>query len=483
MNFRKLVFSIFLLCIITSISYSQNPNFELKLTNRNYLSSNLGYFDVVLKHTNFLQTEFRYSSGKFAIILDQSFLPDHLNYYYSKDTSTFGRRRISPNNVGDLIRSGDTLFINEGNIITQGTEPIISHEEGTLIARIRFFNPDLYLNSCLFEEQYVWKLNNSGLTTEIKSNVSGSIVSLQNSLNNFSTNDLCDDQFCCLSVPLTPPVRIFPLNNSINNFWPVKFEWQKGFPVNYSANFQVATDSLFSDILIDEDIERPDGIDPVKFFTSDLEFETDYYWRVKQGGIPPQGAYNESWKFTTGTPSITLSLKVIPESLINKFNFYPFKLKVYLRNSSSPYEIIDSSQAFIKNHNFNTELYFMNAVSGNYYIVLDNGKYLETWSRSGGSFLMSQNLNLYDFSSHSSQAFGNNQTSVGDLNCIFSGDLNNDGLVDLEDISIVENGVFNFVKGESFTDLNNDLITDIEDFAIADRNVFKIVNLISPASH
>ena len=125
----------------------------------------------------------------------------------------------------------------------------------------------------------------------------------------------------------------------------------------------------------------------------------------------------------------------------------------------------------------------MNAVSGNYYIVLDNGKYLETWSKAGGTTLLSHNLNQYDFSSHPSQAYGNNQTSVGDINCIYSGDLNNDGFIDLEDISIVDNGVFNFIKGESITDLNNDLITDIEDFAIADKNVFKIVNLISPSMH
>ena len=359
MNFRKIIFSILLFFTYTSVSNSAVPEFLLKLTNRTYLSSDRGYFDIVLINTNFQSSELRYSSGKYVIILDQSFLPDHLNYVYSKDTATYGTERIPPVNVGELIRTGDTLIIGQGQIFPFGTEPMISHDGGTLIARIKFRNPDLYLNSCLFEEQFVWKKYSPGNFTEIFANVSGSIVRLQNSVNSFSTYDLCTDQFCCMSVPLTPPVRTFPLNNSLNNFWPVKFEWLKGFPVNYSANFQVATDSLFSDILINEYMERPDGIDPVKFFTSDLEFGTDYYWRVKQGGIPPQGAYNESWKFTTGIPSITLRLKVIPESIINKFNFYPFKLKVYLRNSSSPYEIIDSTEAFIKNHNFFSDFIFV----------------------------------------------------------------------------------------------------------------------------
>lgn len=480
MNFRKLVFSIFLLCTFTSISYSQIPTFELKLTNRNYLSSNLGFFDVVLKHTNFPQTDFRYSRGRFVIILDQSFLPDHLNYFYSLDTSTYGIERILPQNAGNLYRAGDTLILDKGFIYPAGTEPNISHTAGTLVARIKFFNPDLYQNSCLFEEQFIWKKNDTGFTTEIYANISGSIVRLQNSLNVFSTRDICEDQFCCLNVPLTPPLRKYPLNNSVNNIFPFRFEWQKGYPVSYNAVIQIATDSLFKDIVIDEELERPDGIEPVVFSSHDLEFDTEYYWRVRQGGIPPLGAFNEFWKFRTGVPSMSVNLKVIPDGLLNETVFHPYKIKVYLRNSESPYEITDSTSSFLKNNYFQTDLYFMNAVQGNYYLVLDDQKYIETWSKDGGSYFYTHKFNKYDFTKSASQAYGNNQILLGERYCIYSGDLNSDGVVDLYDLSLVDNNVHKFIKGESETDLNNDFITDIEDYAIADRNALLIVNQISP---
>jgi len=480
MKIRITVFSLFLLFSNLSAVFSQHPLFELKLSNRTYLSSNLGYFDVMLKHTNFEISEFRYSSGKYVIILDGTFLPDHLSYIYSKDTATYGSVRIPPANTGALVRSGDTLIIEPGMIFPAGTEPLISNTYGTLVTRIKFYNPDLYLNSCLFEEQFVWNINSSGSITEIYANVSDSIVRLDNSQNSFSTLDLCSDQFCCLSVPLIPPVRTFPLNNSENNFHPFKFEWLKGFPVNYFANIQVAADSLFSEIITDDTLQRPDGIDPVTYFTSDLEFGTEYFWRVKQGGIPPAGEFNEAWKFRTGIPSLSVNLKVIPEGLAGKNKFYPYKLKVFLRNTDIPYEIVDSAVSFLTDREFQTDLYFMNADEGNYYLVIDDGNYLETWSQAGGNYFHSDQSNQYDFSLKASSAFGNNQVRFGNVYCIFNGDLNSDGLVDIDDMSISDNAVFNFVKGESVTDLNNDHITDIEDYLIIDRNSAALVCIHSP---
>ncbi|MBK8983121.1 MAG: hypothetical protein IPM38_12535 [Ignavibacteria bacterium] len=480
MKIRITVFSVFLLFSNLSAVFSQHPLFELKLSNRTYLSSNLGFFDIMLTHTNFQNSEFRYSSGKYVIILDASFLPDHLNYIYTIDTATFGSDRIPPSNVGALIRSGDTLIIEPGVIFSAGTEPLISNTSGTLVTRINFYNPDLYLNSCLFEEQFVWKINSPGSITEINANVSDSIVRLENSQNSFSARDLCSDQFCCLSVPLIPPVRNFPLNNSENNFHPFKFEWQKGFPVNYSANIQVAADSLFSEIIIDDTLLRPDGMDPVKYYTSDLEFGTEYYWRVRQGGIPPAGEFNEPWKFRTGIPALTVNLKVIPEGLADKMEFYPYRLKVFLRNSETPYEIVDSSVSSLTDSEFQTELYFMNATAGNYYLVIDDGNYLETWSKDGGNYFHPDHINQYDFSRKASSAFGNNQISFGDVYCIYNGDLNSDGLVDIDDMSISDNAVFNFVIGESVSDLNSDHITDIEDYLIIDRNAAAVVCIHSP---
>nr|MBP9191255.1 hypothetical protein [Ignavibacteria bacterium] len=53
-----------------------------------------------------------------------------------------------------------------------------------------------------------------------------------------------------------------------------------------------------------------------------------FYWRAKQGGIPPQGAFNEPWKFSISPGSVNLRLTVIPEGYLI-LNNYEFELTVY----------------------------------------------------------------------------------------------------------------------------------------------------------
>jgi len=108
---------------------------------------------------------------------------------------------------------------------------------------------------------------------------------------------------------------------------------------------------------------------------------------------------------------------------------------------------------------------FYNAATGiPYYIVVKHRNAIETWSASPQTFLTST-LD-YDFTSSSGKAYGNNLKLIGSKWCIFGGDVNQDGVVEISDLNTVYVDNVNGVNGYVVTDLNGDLFTEVEDLNI-----------------
>ena len=63
---------------------------------------------------------------------------------------------------------------------------------------------------------------------------------------------------------------------------------------------------------------------------------------------------------------------------------------------------------------------------------------------------------------------------------IYSGDINQDGIIDAGDLSLVDNDVFNSVSGYVNTDVNGDDFVDASDLSIVDNNVFNGVIVRNP---
>jgi len=63
---------------------------------------------------------------------------------------------------------------------------------------------------------------------------------------------------------------------------------------------------------------------------------------------------------------------------------------------------------------------------------------------------------------------------------IYSGDVNQDGVVDASDNGLINNAAANFVSGYVNTDLNGDNFVDATDLGIADNNSFNFVTKITP---
>ena len=157
-------------------------------------------------------------------------------------------------------------------------------------------------------------------------------------------------------------------------------------------------------------------------------------------------------------------------------------IKVYLRNTVSPFAKVDSAKAVVS-ANGSTALLFGNAPTGTYYIVTTHRNSLETWSKPGGESLVRGTSAIYNFSNASSQAFGNNikQVDTSPLRfAVFSGDVNQDGFINLADVVGIYNDAGNFVTGYKVTDVNGDSITDLSDVIIANNNSVGFVNVVKP---
>jgi len=222
--------------------------------------------------------------------------------------------------------------------------------------------------------------------------------------------------------------------------------------------------------------------------------------RIKTFGGVPNGNYVVTIKGygTNGTPAhvrninitivpaptIKVNLKVLIEGL-----YFPLPdrlnrrdtVKLYLRDAVSPFTMRDSAKTLIDTLSFSGLCTFSNSPSGTYYLVVRHHNSIETWSKAGGESLVGDSsIYNYDYTSALTQAFGNNLILKGTRYCIYSADVNQDGIVDGSDEALIDNDAFNSVSGYVVTDLNGDGIVDGSDYLIADNNSFSFVGVIRP---
>lgn len=154
---------------------------------------------------------------------------------------------------------------------------------------------------------------------------------------------------------------------------------------------------------------------------------------------------------------------------------------ILLRNSISPYTIIDSSKSFLNSTGTGVFEFSNTENATDYFLTIKHRNSIETWSMNSVKF----NLNnlSYDLTESDTSAFGNN-LKLTDFNpftyAVFSGDVNQDGTVDLSDGSLIDNDIFNFTTGYVVTELNGDGTVDIADAVYADNNGFEFVSAVFP---
>ncbi len=152
---------------------------------------------------------------------------------------------------------------------------------------------------------------------------------------------------------------------------------------------------------------------------------------------------------------------------------------VELRNAAQPYNKVDSARVLFDTLGRST-VSFRNAETGNYYLVIKHRNSIETWSKPGGENLINGTISSYDFTLSSSQSFGNNLKQIGNSWCIYSGDVNQDGIVDLNDLVLIDDDIFNLTTGYKATDVNGDLIINFLDLQISNANCYDYVMKNTP---
>ncbi|MBS1519060.1 MAG: hypothetical protein JSS91_13315 [Bacteroidetes bacterium] len=155
-------------------------------------------------------------------------------------------------------------------------------------------------------------------------------------------------------------------------------------------------------------------------------------------------------------------------------------VRIYLRNISAPYAIIDSAKSVIDSLNFTGSFLFANAPTGIYYLQVKSRNCIETWSKAGGETYTFGSPFVYDFTTSASQAYSANEILVNSKYCIHSGDVNQDGVVDLSDLQNIDNDAFNFSAGYISTDVTGDGVVDISDLSITENNAFNFVTRQAP---
>jgi uncharacterized protein (TIGR02145 family) len=176
----------------------------------------------------------------------------------------------------------------------------------------------------------------------------------------------------------------------------------------------------------------------------------------------------------------TLNLTALIQGFYNGSSMVsvnPITVTVELHDATT-LEGIESQNGTLNNSGVGT-FTFASAVDGvPYYIVLKSRNTIETWSATPIPFI-SGSLN-FNFTTAATQAYGSNQKSWGSVYCIYSGDVNQDGLVDLSDLVAIDNDNMNYVSGNVVTDVNGDGLVDLSDLVIVDNNNMNYISEVAP---
>jgi hypothetical protein len=150
----------------------------------------------------------------------------------------------------------------------------------------------------------------------------------------------------------------------------------------------------------------------------------------------------------------------------------------HLRNSTAPYAEVEVSTSVIGNSGFGT-FTFNSATAGSYYLEITQRNSIETWSGqpqsvvAGGSY-------FYDFTTAASQAYGDNMILTFGRYCNYSGDVNQDGAINLTDQVETYNSSSNFITGYVVTDVNGDNLVDLTDITFIYNNARDFISKITP---
>lgn len=153
----------------------------------------------------------------------------------------------------------------------------------------------------------------------------------------------------------------------------------------------------------------------------------------------------------------------------------------YLRDTIPPFAVVSTSKAFCStigaaNFSFGNINYLQN-----YYLQISHRNTIETWASSTVHF--NESTSFYRFDVTDTSVLGSNELIVETSPVrygMYSGDVNQDDAIDLNDILQINNDANIFVSGYEITDVTGNNLTDLDDVLIAYNNATAFVAAVVP---
>lgn len=188
--------------------------------------------------------------------------------------------------------------------------------------------------------------------------------------------------------------------------------------------------------------------------------------------------YGAIFRLLDANTSITLNLTIGIQGFWNGTTQVSDTVVCHLMNSVSPFNEIASATTVLNTNGSGTFI-FNSAPSGNYYIKITQRNSLETWNASPVALNTGGSL-TYNFTTSASQAYGNNIVLTSGRYCNYSGDVTQEGSVDLNDVVNVNNSASMFTTGYVVQDVTGDDLVDLSDLIITFNNAALFVVKVTP---
>ncbi|MBL0102872.1 MAG: hypothetical protein IPP51_03410 [Bacteroidetes bacterium] len=152
---------------------------------------------------------------------------------------------------------------------------------------------------------------------------------------------------------------------------------------------------------------------------------------------------------------------------------------VMLADTLPPYTILYSDTSLLSTNGETVVHFNDDVVQRSYYVVIRHRNHLETWSatplaiRGSGA--------IYDFTQSANHSYGNNACEVSPGKWgIWSGDVNQDGVIDGVDLTRIENSTKVFSVGYLPEDLTGDHLVESTDYSLVDTNSGLLIYRMKP---
>jgi glucose/arabinose dehydrogenase len=151
---------------------------------------------------------------------------------------------------------------------------------------------------------------------------------------------------------------------------------------------------------------------------------------------------------------------------------------INLRSSTSPYNLVESRYVVTDTVSGDNSTYFFNAQSQfPYYLEIIHRNSITSWSN---PFQFQGNSASYDFTTSVCMTYGCNSQLVNGKASFFSGDVDRNQNIDLDDVVEVYNDANAFRTGYIITDLNADNVVNLNDLLVCHNNSTTFRSEVSP---